>query len=105
MTKSFNKPAFSKNNGSKRASSRNDNIRPTFGKNDNNGKIDRFSSDGIKNVKKLKKSKKLAKSKKTLKSSNLSNFGAKETKLSVLTLGTKMTFNHLRLAFTKALIF
>ena len=56
--------------------------------------------------KKLFKSQKLIKSKKKLsKSRNLLNFGATEAKPKFLTLNAKTTFNCLRLAFIKTLIF
>ena len=56
-------------------------------------------------TKKLSKFQKLAKSRKELsKNRNLSNFDAKENEPSFLTSDTKMAFNHLWLAFIKALI-
>ena len=55
---------------------------------------------------KLSKSQKLAKSrKKSSKSGNLPNFNTKKNGPSFLTLDARMVFNHLQLAFTKALIF
>ena len=56
--------------------------------------------------KKLFKSQKLAKSEKKLsKSGNFLNFDTKKNRSSFLTSKAKMTFNHLRLVFTKAPIF
>ena len=116
-TGSSDELASSKKNGSRSASNRNNNSRPIFERNDGNGKVDGFSSDGVEHDKKSEKSKcqkfdksqklskfqKSAKSgKKLSKSGNLSNFGAKKAGPSFLTPGAKETFNHLRLAFTKA---
>ena len=54
---------------------------------------------------KMSKSQKSAKSRKKLsKIRNLSNFNAKKNRSSFLTPNIKTAFNHLRLAFTKALI-
>ena len=62
------------------------------------GKLSKFQ--------KLSKSQKLAKSRKKLsKSGNLPNFNTKENRPSFLTPDARMTFNYLRLAFIKALIF
>ena len=50
------------------------------------------------------KSKKLAKSKKSWKNKNLLKLAVKKIKLDFVIFGTKMAFNCLWLAFTKALI-
>ena len=64
ITKLPDKPAFSKNNGSRLVFSRNNNSRLAFGKNDGDGEVDRFgiSRNGIKHA---KKSRKLFKSRKS----------------------------------------
>ena len=83
-----------------------------------NGKVVRFNVGGGgeelakksgkskgKKSKKLSKSRKSAKSGKNwLKSGNSPNFGATEARPNFLTLEARAAFNHLRLAFTKALI-
>ena len=64
ITRSSNKAAPSKNNGSKSASNRKNNSKPVFEKNNSNSEVDRFdiSRNGIKQA---KKSRKLSKSKKS----------------------------------------
>ena len=124
-----NEPAPNKNNGSRSASSSYNNRRPAFGRNDDNGEVDRFCGDSVEYTKKsgkskdqnsaksqkLEKSRKLsklgnskgknlAKSKKPSKSGNSSHFDTKKAGLSFLTPKAKAAFNRLRLAFTEALI-
>ena len=98
-----NEPAPSKNNDS----------RPTSGRNDGNGEVDRCGGDGVEHAKKSGKLKgqktfkpqKSAKSRKnSSKSGNLPNFCATEPGPSFLTSEARSAFNRLRLAFTKALI-
>ena len=112
MLKTTNKPAPSRNDGSKSASNRNNNSRPASGRNDGNSKVDGFS-DSMEHAKKsrklkgqkMSKSRKSAKSwKNSSKSGNLPNFGVTESGPSFLTPEARSTFNRLRLAFTKALI-
>ena len=94
----------------KPAPSRNDGNRPASGKNDSNGEVDEFGDDGVEHAKKsgklkgqkTSKSQKLAKPKKPSKSKNSPNFGATESGPSFLTPKARLTFNRLRLAFTKA---
>ena len=81
ITRSPNKLAFSRNNGSKLAFSKSNNSRPTSKKNDSDGKVNRFgiNRNGIKyakNLKKLSKSRK-SKSKKIFKFWNLAKSGKK----------------------------
>ena len=111
MLKITNKPALSKNDGSKSASNKNDDNRPISGRNDGNGEDDGFDGDGVEHAKKSGKSKgqKTSKSQKSAKSGknssksgNLPNFGATESEPSFLTPKARSTFNRLRLAFTKA---
>ena len=111
MLKKTNGPTPSKNEGSKLTSSRNNNYRPPFGKNDGDDKDDGFYGNGVEHAKKSGKSKgqKMSKSRKSVKSrKNLSksgnspNFGATETGPSFLTSGVRKAFNRLWLAFTKA---
>ena len=111
IIRSPDKLAPSKNNGSRPTSNRSDNSRPTSRKNDGNIEVDGFVADGIEQAKKSKKSKgknlsksqKLAKSgKKLSKIENLSNFDDTKAGPNFLNLGTRETFNHLWLAFTKA---
>ena len=65
-----------------------------------------FKSWKLSKIGKLLKSRKSAKSgKKSSKSENLYNFDAKENRPSFLTPNAKIAFNHLWLAFIKALIF
>ena len=66
------KPAPSKNNGSKLAFSKNKNNQPTFGRNNSNSEINKFCI-GRNNVKHAKKSRKLFKSRKS-KSKKMSKF-------------------------------
>ena len=114
MTRSADKPAFSKNDGSRSASSWNNDSKPASGKNDGNDEFSRFGSNGIKHAKKSGKSKseKLAKSqklskykseksKKSSKSGNLPNFNTIETGPSFLIPDARAVFNCLRLAFTE----
>ena len=51
-----NKPAISRNNGKRSASSRHNNNRPDFKKNDGNGKFDIFGDVDMKHAKKSGKS-------------------------------------------------
>ena len=72
MTKLFDKLTLSKNDGNRSASSRNNNSKSTFRKNDSNNEVDRFgiSENGMEYAKKsgkLSKSRK-SKSKKIFKS-------------------------------------
>ena len=114
-TGSPDKPALSRNDGSRSASSRNDDSRPASGRNDGDGEVDKFGvgRNGMEHAKKSGKSKSektsksqnLAKSgKKLLKSGNSTNFNATRAKPKFLTPNARTAFNHLRLAFTKALI-
>ena len=59
-TRSFDKPASNKNNGSKLAFSKNDNSRPASEKNNGNGEINRFGV-GRNDIEYAKKSEKLSK--------------------------------------------
>ena len=111
MLKTTNKPAPSRNNGSRSTFSRNNNKRPASEKNNGNGEVNRFNGDGVEHAKKSWKSKgqKTSKSRKSTKSrknssksENSPNFGATKTGLSFLTPGAREAFNHLRLAFTEA---
>ena len=118
MLKTTNKPAPNKNDGSKSASSRNNDSRPVSGKNDGNSEVDGFDGDDMEHAKKSEKSKgqKLAKSqkssksekskgeksKKLPKSGNSPNFDAKNTGPNFLTPEARSAFNRLRLAFTEA---
>ena len=111
ILKTTNEPAPSRNDGSRSASSTIDNSRPAFERNDDNGEVDRFGSDGVEYTKKSGKSKgqKTSKSQKLVKlgknlskSGNSPNFGNTETGPSFLTPGARETFNRLRLAFIKA---
>ena len=88
---------------------------PASGKNNGNGKVNKFGDNSIKYIKKSEKSKKLSKSKKSkseklAKSKKLSksrippNFDVKETGLTFLTFGAIIAFNCLWLTFIKALI-
>ena len=127
IIESPDKPAPSKNDGSRSTSSRNNNNRPVFRKNNINDEVDGFgiNKNAVKYAKKLGKSfksKKLSKlgklkSEKTSKSQNLAksgkklsksrnstNFNIMEARPKFLTPNTRTTFNRLRLAFTKALI-
>ena len=79
ITGSLDKPAPSKNDGSKSASNRNDNNKPVSKRNDGNDEVDRFgvgknSIEHAKKSRKLSKSGKL-KSEKTSKSRNLAKSG------------------------------
>ena len=121
MTELFNKLAFNKNNGNLSVFSKNDNNKPAFERNDSNNKVNRFgvnkngvehakksgklSKSGKAKSKKIFKSQNLAKSrKKSLKSRSFTNFDATEARPKFLTFDTRITFNRLWLAFTKALI-
>ena len=115
MIKTTNKPAPSRNNGSKSVSNRNDDSKPAFERNDGNSEIDRFVGDGVEHAKKSRKSKsqKSAKSQKSSKSGkskgkkskkppkigNTPNFNAKDTGPSFLTPKARSALNLLRLAF------
>ena len=95
------------------ASSKNNNSRPAFGRNDSDGEIDRFGGDNMEHIKKSEKSKgqktfkswKSTKSgKNSSKSGNSPNFGVIKSGPSFLTPGARKAFNCLQLIFTKALI-
>ena len=110
MLKTTNELAPSKNDGRRSASSRNNDSRPAFGRNEGNGEVDGFGG-GVEHVKKSEKSKgqktsksrKLAKlGKNSSKSGNLPNFGATESGPSFLTPEARSAFNRLRLVFTEA---
>ena len=109
MLKTTNKPAPSRNNGSRSAFNRNDDSRPASGRNDGNSEVDRFGGSmkhakksGKSKGQKMSKSQKLAKSgKNSSKSENLPNFGATESEPSFLTPKARSAFDRLRLAFTK----
>ena len=114
MLKTTNKPAPSKNTSSRSASSRNNNSMSAFERNDGDGEINRFGGDGVKHAKKSRKSKgqktfksqKSAKSgKNSSKSGNSPNFGTTESGRSFLTPETRLAFNRLWLAYTKAWLF
>ena len=106
-TESSDKPAPSKNNDIRLASSRNDNSKLTFEKNNSNSEVNRFDDDGIDYANKWRKlskseklkGEKLAKSKKASKNKNSPNFGTKKTGSSFLTSNTRITFNYLWLVF------
>ena len=118
--KTTNEPAPSRNNGSRSAFSKNNDSSPASERNDGNGEVDEFGGDDVEHAKKSRKSKgqKLAKSqklfksgkskveklKKPPKSGNRPNFNAKNTGSSFLTPKARSAFNHIWLAFTKALI-
>ena len=113
MLKITNKPALSRNNGSRSTFSKNNNSKLASRKNDSDGEIDGFGGDSMKYAKKsgkskgqkMSKSRKSAKSGKNLsKSGNSPNFGATESGSSFLTPEARSAFNRLRLAFTEALI-
>ena len=93
------------------ASSKNNNSRPAFGRNDSDGEIDRFGGDNMEHIKKSEKSKgqktfkswKSTKSgKNSSKSGNSPNFSATKSGSSFLTSEARSAFNCLWLAFTKA---
>ena len=111
-TKLSDKPASSRNDGSKSAFNKNNNNKLAFGRNNGNGKIDRFSvgGNGIEHTKKSEKlfqsrklkskktsiSRNLAKSgKKLSKSRNLTNFNATKVRSKFLTFDTKIAFNRI----------
>ena len=115
--KSPDKPAPSRNNGSKSAFSMINDKKPAFGRNNGNNEVDGFGGDNMEYAKKSGKSKskksawswkssksKGEKLKKPLKSENSPNFNATEAGLSFLTSDARAIFNRLWLAFTKALI-
>lgn len=54
-TRSSNKPAFGKNNGSRSASCRNNDKKPAFKKNKGSNEFDVFGGDGIDYTKKSRK--------------------------------------------------
>ena len=104
------KPAPSKNDGSRSAFGRNNDNEPIFGTNNGNNKFDgiNIGCDSMKHTKKsekskgkkLSKSQKLAKSRKHLsKSENSPNFDAKNNEPSFLTAKARTAFNHLWLIF------
>ena len=126
-TESPDELASCKNNGSKSASSINNNSRPASGRNDGDNKVNGVGvgRNGVKHAKKSEKtskSRKLSKSgkskgektsksqnsaksgKKSSKSGNSTNFDATEDGPKFLTPDARTAFNHLRLAFTEALI-
>ena len=119
------KPASNRNNGSKFASSRIDNSKPAFRRNNGNGEVDGLdiSRNGVEHAKKSEKTSKsrklsklgksksektfksqnLAKSEKKLsKSGNSTNSIAMEDRPKFLISDARTAFNRLRLAFTKA---
>ena len=119
------KPAPSRNNGSRSAFSRNDNSRPASGRNNGDGEVDGVgvSGNGVEHAKKSEKtskSQKLSKSgkskgektskfwnlaksgKKLSKSGNSTNSNATEDGSKFLTPDARTAFNRLRLAFTEA---
>ena len=118
ILKTTNKPASSRNDGSRSATSKNNDSRPASRKNDGNSEVDGFSGDGMEYAKKSGKSKaqksakfrklsksgksKCKKSKKPPKSENSSNFDAKDTQPSFLTPEARSAFNRLWLAFIEA---
>ena len=132
MTQSPDKPAPSRNDGSRLAFNRNDDSRPVSGKNDGNDEVDRFGvgGNGVKHAKKSGKSKSektfksqkssksgkskgkkmskswnLAKSRKKLsKSGNSTNSDVTEDGPKFLTPDARTAFNHLWLAFIEASI-
>ena len=121
MTRLSNKSASNRNNGNKSASSRNNNNKPVFRKNNGNSEINglgidrndmkhikksgKLSKSGKLKSKKMSKSWNLAKLRKKLsKSENSTNFNAIKAEPKFLTFDAKTIFNHLRLAFTEALI-
>ena len=116
-----NKPALSRNHSNRSASNRNNNNWSASKKNEGNNKVNRFNNgrNDIEHAKKLRKLSKsgksksektfifwtLAKSGKNLsKSGNSTNFNAIKAGQKFLTLDTRISFNCLWLAFTKALI-
>ena len=125
------KPASSRNDGSKLASSRNNKNKPAFRRNNGDKEVDEVGIDGngveyAKKSEKTSKSRKLSKlrklsksgksksektsksqnsvksGKKLSKSGNLTNFDAMEDESKFLTPDARTTFNHLRLAFIEA---
>ena len=119
MTWSPNKPAPSKNVGSKLVFYRNDNSKLASKKNDSNNKVNRFGIDrnNIKYVKKLRKlfklgklkSEKMSKSwnlakleKKVIKIRNSANSNITKIRQKFLISNTRITFNCLWFAFIKA---
>ena len=117
-TGSPNKPATSRNNGSRSAPSGNNNNKLASRRNINNDEVDGFVDEehakksgklkGQKSAKSWKLSKlgksRSEKSKKPSKCENSPNFDATKAGLSFLTPDARTIFNHLRLAFIKALI-
>ena len=127
-TRSLDKPALNRNDGSKSASNRNNNSKLAFEKNDGNNEVNRFSVgensvEHTKKSRKTSKSRKLSKSgksksektsksqnlaksgKKLLKSGNSTYFDVMEVGPKFLTSDARTAFNRLWLVFTKALIF
>ena len=109
-TGSPNKPAPSRNNGSRSALNKNDNSKPASGKNNSNGEVDKFgvSRNNMKYAKKSRKvsksrkskSKKISKSqnlaklkKKSSKIGNSTNFNAIKNKSKFLTPDARIAFN------------
>ena len=117
ILKTTNKPAPSRNNGSRSAFGRNNDRRPAYGRNEGDGEVDGFGGR-VEHAKKSGKSKsqesaksqklsklgksKGEKSKKPPKCGYLPNFDAKNTGPNFLTPKARSAFNRLRLAFTKA---
>ena len=108
-----NKPAPSRNDGSRLTSSKNNNNKPASRKNDGNGEVDGFGvgRNSVEYAKKSEKSKskKMSKSqnlaklrKKLLKSGNSTNFDATEDGPKFFIPDARIAFNRLRLAFTEA---
>ena len=107
---SLDKSALSKHNGSRSASSRNQNNRPVLRRNNGDGEVDGFDVGGN-SVEHAKKSGKLSKSrkskskktfksqnlaklrKKLSKSGNLTNFNAMENRPKFLTPNARTAFN------------
>ena len=102
MLKTTNEPTPSKNNGSRLASSKNNDKKPVSGRIDNDNEVDEFGDGSMEYAKKKRKSKgknlskshKLAKSGKNLsKSRNLINFDATKSEPSFLTPKARSAFN------------
>ena len=121
ITRSPDKLALSKNNGSRSTSSKNNDSKLAFRKNNSNNKVNGFGigknsieytkksgklfKSGKSKSKKTFKSRNLAKSRKKLsKSRNLTNFNATGTGPKFLIPDIRIALNCLLLALTKALI-
>ena len=83
-TRSPDKPAPSRNDGSRSVSSKNNDSKPASGRNNANGRVDKFGSNSVKHAKKSGKlkSQNLAKSQKLAKSWKLSKSGKSKGKKS-----------------------